>query len=219
MSCICDVCARAVGLLKCVCARRCVGSKGCTWREHPFVRVKSASLVHGVGPAGRWWEAATPAVPGGGDGRTPTVADARTCDADRYGMRVSCHMCAGSGKPSREWQWAETVNRTKGGGYARAFRQDAFVSTRPGRRGTRATGTGYGEISDPYRLRSDPRGLPGVFMCARGCALCYMFMYEYRAASRASLPGMVHLPVRWERTRDLTTNSVIERAVREKRAE
>jgi hypothetical protein len=30
---------------------------------------------------------------------------------------------------------------------------------------------------------------------------------------------MVHLPVRWERTRDLTTNSVIEIAVREKRVE
>ena len=28
--------------------------------------------------------------------------------------------------------------------------------------------------------------------------MCYM--YEYRAASRASLPGMVHLPVRWEST-------------------
>ena len=78
-----------------------------------------------------------------------------TCDADRYGDACrDCHVCAvhERKRPSRmrEWQWAETVNRTeKGGGYARAFRQrrvcvDETVQTR-------ATGTGYGDIGS-YRI-------------------------------------------------------------------
>ena len=160
MSCICDVCVRVAASVR----KGALGESTLSFvlNQHRWCMEWARRGVGGTRQRRR--------RSGGGDGRTPTVADARTCDADRYGMRVSCHMCAGSGKPSREWQWAETVNRTKGGGYARAFRQDAFVSTRPGRRGTRATGTGYGEISDPYRLRSDPREFPGVFMCARGCA-------------------------------------------------
>ena len=82
-----------------------------------------------------------------------------TCDADRYGDACrDCHVCAvhERKRPSRmrEWQWAETVNRTEKGGatraLARAFRQDAtFRQDENGQ--TRATGTGYGDIGS-YRI-------------------------------------------------------------------
>ena len=83
------MCVRVLRLLKCVCARRTLrplNVKGCptctsaTWRDQraPFFVLRISIAV--VGPAGRWVPergggSATPAV-GGGDGRTPTVADA-----------------------------------------------------------------------------------------------------------------------------------------------
>ena len=175
MSCICDVCARAASVKMCVCASlRRLNVKGCptctsaTWRDQraPFFVLRISIAV--VGPAGRWWEAATPAV-GGGDGRTPTVADARTCDADRYGMRVSCHMCAGSGKPSREWPWAETVKRTKGGGYARAFEGKTRLCRRDRADAARARDRNriWGDIGSISVTIGSP-GRCRAFSCARG---------------------------------------------------
>ena len=64
-----------------------------------------------------------------------------TCDADRYGDACrDCHVCAvhERKRPSRmrEWQWAETVNRTEKGGATRApfGKTRPFDKTRTGRR-------------------------------------------------------------------------------------
>ena len=161
---MCACCA----LLKCVCARRTLrrlNVKGCptctsaTWRDQraPLFVLRISIAV--VGPAGRWVPergggSATPAVGGATAGRRPWPT--LTCDADRYGDACrDCHVCAvhERKRPSRmrEWQWAETVNRTeKGGLLARAFRQDAtFRQDETGQ--TRATGTGYGDIGS-YRI-------------------------------------------------------------------
>lgn len=166
------MCVRVLRQLKCRCVRVAASVKrvkGCptctsaTWRDQraPFFVLRISIAV--VGPAGRW----VPERGGGSDaggrraGARAATAGRRpwptlTCDADRYGDACrDCHVCAvhERKRPSRmrEWQWAETVNRTeKGGLLARAFRQDAtFRQDETGQ--TRATGTGYGDIGS-YRI-------------------------------------------------------------------
>ena len=82
-----------------------------------------------------------------------------TCDADRYGDACrDCHVCAvhERKRPSRmrEWQWAETVNRTeKGGGLRARLSARRDLSTRRDRADARDRNRiwGYRILSDPYR--------------------------------------------------------------------
>ena len=148
-------------------------------REHPFSCYESASpwcARRGVGCRSAA-EAATPAVGGRGRGATagrrpwPTL----TCDADRYGDACrDCHVCAvhERKRPSRmrEWQWAETVNRTEKGGATRApfGKTRPFDKTRPGRRARPEPDMGISDlIGSISELRSGipgPGAAPGVFI-------------------------------------------------------
>ena len=181
----------------CVCASlRRLNVKGCptctsaTWRDQraPFFVLRISIAV--VGPAGRW----VPERGGGSDagGRRAGATHARTagrrpwptltCDADRYGDACrDCHVCAvhERKRPSRmrEWQWAETVNRTEKGGATRApfGKTRPFDKTRPGRRARPEPDMGISDlIGSISELRSGipgPGAAPGVFIiqqCARG---------------------------------------------------
>ena len=156
----------------CVCASlRRLNVKGCptctsaTWRDQraPFFVLRISIAV--VGPAGRWVPERGGGSDAGGRRAGPGATAGRrpwstlTCDADRYGDACrDCHVCAvhERKRPSRmrEWQWAETVNRTeKGGGLRARLSARRDLSTRRDRADARDRNRiwGYRILSDPYR--------------------------------------------------------------------